>query len=243
MNVMGAERRFFRQLSHEGFMVEMQDKLCRSTVLVAGVGGIGGETAYSLAGAGIGELRLIHQGPLEIEDLNRQSVQKESAIGSSRVATAAVRLKEYSSATKVLAYDMAVGPESIRPVLKGVDLIIDARHNFTERRILNKVAFNEGIPCLFVAMDSLEAQMILFIPGHTGCLECLYPKDPPYWDPFAFPVFGAVAHAIGAFAAMEAIKYLSGFMPPSGRLCLFDMGDYSLRKVKYKTEEGCPVCS
>ncbi|MBI5588039.1 MAG: HesA/MoeB/ThiF family protein [Deltaproteobacteria bacterium] len=244
MNVaVSTNKRFSRQLLHDGFAEDHQERLRSSTVLLAGAGGVGGQIAYGLVGAGIGKLILIHSGDLEIEDLNRQTVLKESAIGLPRVEAAAERLREYSSSTIVEGHDMPITTESLAPLLKGVDLIIDARHNFPERRAMNRAAFEKRTPLLFTAMDALEAQMALFVPGSTGCLECLYPDDPPYWDPLAFPVFGAVAHALGAFAAMEAIKYVTGFLKPTERLCLFDMGDYSIRKVKYRRIEGCPVCA
>ena len=237
------ERERFRRASmHDGFKPEHLERLRGAKVLLAGIGGLGGEIAYSLVGAGVGELVLVHSGPLTETNLNRQTLMKESAIGSSRVYTAAERLMEYSRFCKVTAHDIDITRESILPLLDGVDLLIDARHNFPERRTLGRAAAELGIPFLFAAMDGLEAQAALFIPEENGCLDCLYPDDPPDWDPFGFPVFGATAHAIGGIASLEAIKLLSRYMEPSMKLIYHDFVTnrsslFPLRKVN-----GCATC-
>lgn len=243
MSLIKDEReRFSRQMLHPGFTERHQERLRESTVVLAGVGGLGGAIAYGLAGAGVGRLVLVHEGELDEADLNRQTLMSESAVGMSRVGTAAKRLSRFCGHIGVEAYDIPVREETLDVLVNGVDLVIDARHNFSERRTLNRVAIKRGIPLLFAAMDGLEAQMALFKPEVTGCLDCLYPEDPPDWDPYGFPVFGAVAHAIGAMAAMEAVKYLSGYGKTSGRLLAMDMGDYSTRTFDLRPDTACPTC-
>ncbi|MBI5814669.1 MAG: HesA/MoeB/ThiF family protein [Nitrospinae bacterium] len=241
MNEREAER-FKRQMIHDGFTARHQENLRNSTVLLAGIGGLGGAIAYALAGAGIGRLILAHSGPLTESNLNRQTLMNESAVGKSRAQTAAARLREYSSFVHVEAHDVPITEETLNSLAGGVDLIIDARHNFPERRALNRVSVESGIPLLFAAMDGLSAQMALFIPGQSGCLTCLYPDDPPDWDPFGFPVFGAVSHAIGAMAGMEAVKYLSGYGSPCGKLVVMDLIDYSIRRFALRPIADCGIC-
>ena len=74
--------------------------------------------------------------------------------------------------------------------------------------------------------------------GHTG----LFPGDPGDWDPFGFAVFGAVAHAVGAIAAMEAIKRLSGYGEPSRRMTTLSMSDYRSGSYPLRPMAGCPTC-
>ncbi|MBI4666992.1 MAG: HesA/MoeB/ThiF family protein [Nitrospinae bacterium] len=234
--------RYRRQLIHPGFTVENQRRLRKSKVLLAGIGGLGGAIAYALAGAGVGKITLVHSGPLTESNLNRQTLMSESALDESRVETAAERLREFSSLVEVESHDAPVTEEVIKPLMAGVDLVIDARHNFPERRTLNRMSVFTGTPLLYAAMDGLFAQMALFAPGKTGCLDCLYPGDPPDWDPFGFPVFGAVAHTIGAMAGMEAIKYLSGYGEAGGRLVTISLNDYATRRFPLRPDPACQVC-
>src|ERR1019366_2395997 len=59
---------YARQLSLPRFGVAAQRRLAESTVLIAGVGGLGGATATYLAAAGVGRLVLFHPGRLERAD-------------------------------------------------------------------------------------------------------------------------------------------------------------------------------
>ena len=62
--------------------------------------------------------------------------------------------------------------------------------------------------------------MVLKSP-RTACLECIYPKTPPFEK--LFPVVGAISSAIGSLAALEAIKVLSGTGDPLwGKMLSYD---------------------
>ncbi|MBI3794359.1 MAG: HesA/MoeB/ThiF family protein [Nitrospinae bacterium] len=235
-------KRYRRQLLHPGFTESHQKKLKSSVVLLAGVGGLGGAVAYGLTAAGVGNIIVVHSGNLTESNLNRQTLMGESALGLSRAKTAAGRIAEFNRFVNVEAHDLAANEKTLEPLAKRADLIIDARHNFPERRALNKVAVEKKVPLLYAAMDAMSAQTALFVPETTGCFECLYPESPPDWDPFGFPVFGAVAHTIGALTALEAIKYLSGFGEVSRSLNVMDFNRYDLRKFRLHRRPDCPVC-
>lgn len=234
--------RYKRQIISAGFDEDHQERLRGSTVLLAGIGGLGGALAYGLASAGVGRIKLVHKGGLTESNLNRQTLMREEALGTSRVHEAARRLSEFSRFVTVEACDDDVTDEVLNPLMTGVDLVIDARHNFPERKTLNRVAMAHGVPLLFAAMDDVEAQMALFRPAITGCLACLYPDDPPQWDPFGFAVFGAVAHTIGAMAAFEGIKYLSGYGKLADGLVTMSLADYKTATYRLRPVRSCPVC-
>lgn len=235
--------RFKRQMLHEGFTEVSQARLRASTVLLAGVGGLGGAIAYALAGAGVGKLIIVHSGALTESNLNRQTLMADGGVGQPRAMLARRRIEEYSRFTRVEAHDISITEGALAPLLRDVDLVIDARHNFPERRALNRAALERGLPLLFAAMDGLEAQMALFIPGVTGCLDCLYPEDPPDWEPFGFPVFGAVSHTIGAMAGMESVKHLAGYGSPARGLVTMSLADYRTRIFPLRPAPDCPVCA
>src|SRR5262245_12717317 len=77
-----------------GFGEEGQRRLKNAAVLVTRVGGVGGNLAQQLAAAGIGKLVLAHAGNLRPDDLNRQILMSQAAVGQSRVEQAARRLRE-----------------------------------------------------------------------------------------------------------------------------------------------------
>ncbi|MBY0229724.1 MAG: ThiF family adenylyltransferase, partial [Gemmataceae bacterium] len=82
----------------------------------------------------------------------------------------------------------------------------------------------------------------VFAVNRSACLRCLYPEGPAAWTR-RFPVFGAVAQAVGSLGATEAIKLLAGFGEPlAGRLLLCDFAEMSFRRVKVDRMASCPDC-
>jgi molybdopterin/thiamine biosynthesis adenylyltransferase len=71
----------------------------------------------------------------------------------------------------------------------------------------------------------------------------LYPAVPPAWQRH-FPVFGAVAGAVGCLGAVEAIKLLAGLGEPLlGHMLVADLRAMEFRKVRLQRRAGCVVCA
>jgi molybdopterin-synthase adenylyltransferase len=230
------------QLWVPGFGEAGQEKLKGASVLVSRIGGVGGSAAYALAAAGIGRLVIAHEGNIRPNDLNRQLLMTADGVGKSRVSSAARRLRELNPRLEVEAVAENVSEANAERLVRGVDLVIDAAPLFRERFLMNREAVRHGKPMVDCAMYDFEAQLTTVVPGKGPCLACLYPADPPAWKR-QFPVFGAVAGAVGNLAAVEAIKVLSGLGDPLvGRLLVADLRDMSFRTVKTHRNPDCLVC-
>ncbi len=234
--------RYARQITHPGFNLENQVKLARARVVIAGIGGLGGNVAWHLASAGIGKLILVHAGELELPDLNRQTLMKDKWIGSSRVKRAAETLRAFNPQTEILTFDEWIEEDNAIRIMENADLVIDARHNFKERKALAKAAVQTGIPLVEAAMNGMEGYLFTTIPGKSACLSCVYPEAPE-WDPFGFSVFGAVSGTIGSLAAMEAIKVLTSYEENlSGKMMWVDFTTFETSIYKLHRQENCPIC-
>lgn len=234
--------RYKRQITLRGFSREAQEKLKGGVALVAGIGGLGGTAAIYLAAAGIGKLILIHNGELTFSNLNRQILMSTDRVGQSRVEKARETLIALNPNVEVEVYDHAVTAELLDKTLPGCDVMLDCRHNFEERRILNDASIRHNIPMVEAAMDDMQAQLFTVFPGESACLHCVYPENQS-WDPFGFSVLGAHSGALGCMTAIEAIKIITGFASPmKGEILYFDLGEMEFRKYKINKKENCPVC-
>lgn len=241
-DVQEALARYQRQLSLEGFGPRGQERLKTSTALVAGVGGLGGTAALYLAAAGIGRLILLHQGVLDLPDLNRQILMSPEWLGVSRVRCAQESLKRFNPEVEIVTLDSRVRDDNVRDLVQGVDVGMSCRYNYEERELLNRACVQLGRPMVEAAMYGMEAYLTTVIPGQTPCLNCLYPEFPA-WDPEGFPVLGAVSGALGCLAATEAVKVLIGVGSPlAGWLLHFDLGDMHFQKYRVQRRPDCPVC-
>lgn len=237
-----ASRRFDRQLGVEGIGPAEQTRLRSSVVLVAGVGGVGGAVATYLAAAGVGRLVLVHPGELEEPDLNRQTLMHPADLGTPRVHAAARTLRQHYPDVDVVAHDCPVADPRLPGLVAEADVVVDARHNFPERYLLNRLCRDHAIPEVVAAMDGAQVQLMTSVPGGP-CWRCLFPVGDPQWQPLGFRVLGAVAGTVGCLAAAEVVKLISGAGTSlSGRLLFGDLWSMDFRTVGVRRRSGCPDC-
>src|SRR3990172_2567260 len=109
--------RYRRQLMLHGFTADHQQRLGKSTALVAGIGGLGGTAALYLAAAGIGRLILAHAGNLTLSNMNRQILMKHKGIGKSRVVQAKKTLQEMNPDVEIEIFDERITDNNVQALL------------------------------------------------------------------------------------------------------------------------------
>ena len=134
--------RVARQMNLPGWSREHQDRLFKSRVFLAGIGGIGGVIAEYLVMGGVREITLVHEGELCLPDLNRQTLMSFDGIGKSRVHLASDRLRSLVPDCRIEAIDAKV-TNDLLPLLSSADIVIDARTNFEERFLLNRLCLGK----------------------------------------------------------------------------------------------------
>ncbi len=219
-----------------------QRRLKAASVLVSRVGGVGGAAAYELAAAGVGRIILAHAGNIKPSDLNRQLLMTHAEIGTSRVESAARRLRELNPRVEVVAVPQNVTADNVALLVGMADLVIDAAPLFEERLAMNAECVRQGKPLIEAAMFEMSVQLTTIIPGKSACLACRVPAPPPDWRR-QFPVFGAVAGVTGCLAAVEAIKLICRIGEPlADRLLVSDLDNMQFRLYRTRRRSGCAVC-
>jgi len=233
--------RYDRQLRMPGFGVEAQLKLKRSAVLIVGAGGLGSVVSLYLAAAGVGRLRIVDNGEVELSNLNRQILYSTNDIGKRKVVIASRKLKELNPRISIEPVSEEITEENLPNLLDGMDVVVDCLDNFRSRFILNRACIKYGKPLIHGAIYGLEGRLMTIIPGKSPCLACLIPQEPK--ETPIVPVLGPLPGIIGAFEALEAIKLLTGIGEPSiGKLLVIDGEDLSFYSIEVKRNPDCPVC-
>ncbi|KUP21563.1 HesA/MoeB/ThiF family protein [Paenibacillus sp. DMB5] len=238
----GAElERYARQLKLLG--EDGQRALKEATVMVAGIGGLGGTAALYLAAAGVGKLILAHEGIILPPDLNRQILMDSGSLGMERISTAAAQLKRLNPHVEIEGYNARIEYERAKPWVENADIVIDARYDFPERYALNRLCVDTATPMVEAAMYGFEISLTTMIPGQTPCLECLYPDVQPQWEPFGFPVLGATSGIAGCLAALEAVKWITGVGTTyAGVMHRFSSLDFACYSVTITRNPNCACC-
>jgi len=193
-------------------------------VAVVGVGATGSVIAGWLARAGVGLLTLIDRDIVETSNLQRQILFQESDLFRPKAEVAAQRLREANSEIQVEAAVTDLTSGNARELLAGYDLIMDGTDNFEARYLINDYAILTGTPWIYCGAIGGEGLVWPIDPPRTPCLRCLMEEPPPSGDIDTCDtagVLGPTVGIVGSWAALEAIKLLTG-TEPHQELARFD---------------------
>jgi molybdopterin/thiamine biosynthesis adenylyltransferase len=232
--------RFLRQIAIEGFGETGQKKLSRACVMVAGAGGLGCAVCTYLAAAGIGTLRVVDQGEIELSNLNRQVLYRSEDIGKTKAATLRTRLQGLNPDVQFEPVQAVMDENSLSGLLHGMNVVVDALDNLPTRYALNKACLDQGIPLVHGGVHGLRGQAMTVIPGGGPCLMCLFGGKERKGT---IPVLGTIPGLIGCIQATEVIKILTGLGALlSGRLLLFDGLAMRFSELAVQRNPHCPHC-
>ncbi len=222
-----------------------QRKLLESKVLLIGAGGLGSPTALYLGAAGVGTLGIVDFDVVDLTNLQRQILHRNSDVGRPKVDSATDTLKGINPDVNVVSHPVRLSSENIFDIIEDYDVIVDGTDNFPTRYLVNDACVMSKKPNVHGSIFLFEGQASVFTHD-KGCYRCLYPDPPP---PGMVPscaeagVLGVLPGIVGTIQAIETIKLLLGLGDSlAGRLLIFDALDMDFRQVRVRRDTECPVC-
>ena len=118
----------------------------RSTVAIAGLGGVGGIETVGLAHLGVGGFHLIDPDVFEVANFNRQVGAMMSTVGKSKAETMAAMIRDINPFARVTVWNEELNETNIGSFLDGADVVIDGIDFFLPqvRRLLYHEARKNG---------------------------------------------------------------------------------------------------
>ena len=231
--------RYDRQISIPEFGEESQRKLKSSRVLIAGIGGLGSNSAMMLAAAGVGHIDIVDPDTVHLSNLNRQLLYCEDDIGEKKVLCAQRKLTRLNSSIAVTPFHVKIDDGNVLDLIKNAQIVIDGLDNSATRLIINAACVQKKIPFVYGGVSRFRGMITTIIPGVTPCLACLKPEGVS-----GMGVLGVTPGVIANFQVFETIKLITGHKPSlAGRLLLFNGEDMRFRFYDIERNKNCSVCS
>lgn len=217
-----------------------QQLLREACVAIAGLGGVGGIHAVTLARAGVGRFRLADPDTFEIGNFNRQYGATTRTVGRNKTEAMVELLREINPELDITTFSEGVTDENIDTFLAGADVFVDGVDFFAVhlRRRLFQACRDRGIWAVTAGPVGFGVAWLLFAPGGMSAEEyfdfaaCqtyiealvafaigLAPRslhlcylDPSAVDPFrqTAPSFGGACQLCAGVASVEIVKLLTG---------------------------------
>lgn len=241
-----------------------QDRLRDTRVCLLGLGGGGSTVLQLLAGVGVGSIRAADHDRIELTNLNRQLIYRESDVGSTKVDAARAFLGEHNGQIEAEFVDCFVdGPQTAARLIEGADIVVCAVDEppGIVQRFVNKACVTAGVPCVFGLSQVSRGRVFSIIPGESGCVDCLYmhyDASDPKWAK-RFRVFGDIEfHAptlayapnlmrVCAELVDEVVRIRTGYLPPRSIGVQLEMDfetgtTYPLTDWRWQRDPDCPTC-
>ncbi|MFH2125438.1 MAG: HesA/MoeB/ThiF family protein [Pseudomonadota bacterium] len=240
--------RYTMQERLAGWGTKGRARLAGSTVVVLGLGGLGGAAAMLLARAGVGRMRLVDPDRVALDNLHRQLLYDEcdASQATPKAQAAARHLSAINSGIILEAMAEEFQTGNGQELLQGADLALDCLDRPQPRFVLNDLCVELGLPWVHAGVVAAQGQVLVLRPGLTPCLRCWFPEPgEPALTSARDGILGPAAAMLASLQANEALKLLLGreeallagmlvarLWPPSFREVRFSRGG----------QQPCPVC-
>ena len=112
-------------------------QLTEKTVLVLGVGGVGGYVCEALARSGIGKLIIVDFDLVDETNINRQIIALDSTIGLKKVDVLEKRIKDINSGCEVIKIDKFIDKDNLFELFNyDIDYFVDACDTMTVKKMV-----------------------------------------------------------------------------------------------------------
>jgi sulfur carrier protein ThiS adenylyltransferase len=186
------------------------DALRRSSVGIAGAGGLGSTVAVALARAGVGRLVIADFDRVEPSNLNRQQYFVDQ-IGWPKVEALRATLARANPCVEVVAHAVRLDPGNIPVIFDGVDVVVEAFDRAEEKLMLVET-LARALPQMPVVMGSgvagWGATELLRVHRAGNVRACGDERAE------AGPGMGLMAPRVGVVACMEANEVMEILLGP-----------------------------
>jgi sulfur carrier protein ThiS adenylyltransferase len=242
------------ELSHEQFMRYSrhllmddigeagQQKLSQARVLIVGLGGLGCPVALYLAAAGVGHLSLCDADVVELSNLQRQILFRETDCDLYKVECAERELRALNPHISVSSHATEITDE----LIGNQDIVVDCTDNLAARQLMNSASHKNKIGFVSASALGWEGQLVAFDFAAHGrlCLNCIVDRNSP--EPLQncsnSGVVGPVLGAMGSLQATTVIRMVLGYFQQHGEMQRYDGKAGRWLSLAASAKNGCGVC-
>lgn len=239
--------RYSRHLLLDEIGIEGQIRIRGTRVLIVGVGGLGSPAALYLVSAGIGHVVLADGDRVDLSNLQRQILHRQTSVGRLKVESGRETLSALNSESVVETVGVRLEGPALEAAVAQVDIVLDCSDRFSTRHAINRACVRLRKPLVSGAAVRFDGQLVVFDSRDpdSPCYECLFPQASDLEEVRCaeLGVFAPLTGIIGTMQAAEALKLAGGFGRTStGELLLLDARDLAVQRIRIPRDPECLIC-
>ncbi len=225
--------RYSRQLMLPDFGEAAQLKLKQTKVLLIGCGGLGNAASQYLVSSGIGQLTLVDGDKVELSNLQRQVLFRDSDRGFNKAKVAERQLKQLNPYVQITTVEQHFSADNAEALLENTDWVLDCTDNFKSRKLINKLCQQHQISLLSAAAIAQQGQLMLWPFAHTQspCYSCLFPDLTDQSGNCSS--LGILAPLLGIIGSMQAMLLIQRIIQSDHQAKFWQFEGKEFRLISY----------
>jgi len=231
-----------------------REKVENAKVMVVGAGALGNEVIKNLALMGVGSLFIVDFDTIELANLSRSVLFRESDSGREKAEIAAARAKELNPNVHVQYFHGDITTALGLGVFRRMDVIVGCLDNREARLAVNRFAYWINKPWVDGAIQEFLGLARVFIPGEGACFECTLTEQARrdlsirYSCPLLarenvllgkVPTTPTIASIIAGIQSQEALKLIHDKPVEPGKVIHFNGMTNVVHTTAYTPVEDC----
>lgn len=219
-----------------------QDRLRTAKIMVVGAGALGNEVAKNLALLGAGYILIVDFDHIEISNLSRTALFRQSDLGKRKALVAAQSAQELcvEPGAVVEALDGDVVWEVGLGIYRRMDVVLGCLDNLEARLAVNRACLLAGKPFVDGGIRGLAGSVYVFAPPFDCCFSCTTTKREragaggrydscfqimrKHYSEGRMATVQVTSALIAALQVEQAVKLLHGRLRSSGVRIQYDGG-------------------
>lgn len=231
-----------------------RDKMDKAKVMVVGAGALGNEVIKNLSLMGIGNLFIVDFDKIEMANLSRSVLFRETDNNRSKAEIAAARAKAVNPNIHVQYLNGDIMTKLGLGIFRRMDVIIGCLDNREARLAVNRFCYWVNKPWVDGAIQELLGLVRVFVPGQGACYECTLTEQAlrdlslRYSCPLLarqnvllgkVPTTPTIASIIGAMQSQEALKIINQMPVEAGKVTHFNGMVNEMHTTAYSANDDC----
>ncbi len=231
-----------------------REKVQNAKVMVVGAGALGNEVIKNLALMGIGNIFIVDFDKIELANLSRSVLFRETDNNRSKAEIAAARAKSVNPSVKVQYINGDITTKLGLGIFRRMDVIIGCLDNREARLAVNRFCYWINKPWVDGAIQELLGLVRVFVPGQGACYECTLTEQAlkdlslRYSCPLLarqnillgkVPTTPTIASIIGAMQSQEALKIINNMPIQPGKVTHFNGMVNDMHTTAYSPRDDC----
>jgi molybdopterin/thiamine biosynthesis adenylyltransferase/DNA-binding transcriptional regulator YhcF (GntR family) len=231
-----------------------REKVQNAKVMVVGAGALGNEVIKNLALMGIGNIFIVDFDKIELANLSRSVLFRETDNNRSKAEIAAARAKAVNPSVHVQYLNGDITTKLGLGIFRRMDVIIGCLDNREARLAVNRFCYWINKPWVDGAIQELLGLVRVFVPGQGACYECTLTEQAlrdlslRYSCPLLarqnillgkVPTTPTIASIIGAMQSQEALKLINNMPVQPGKVTHFNGMVNDMHTTAYSPRDDC----